>query len=130
MAIIRWLLFIPAAFVSSVVIGALTKWVAGGLLGAEWFGWTSSGAFSAASFIFVGINVCPRKTSAVKWTLLSIIILLGVLSAFGSFVGENPVASLAGFSMVIVGVGFIKMDVSEIANEEKTPEQFIRADRE
>ena len=54
MIVIRWLFFIPVAFVGSVIIGALAKWVAGGFFGLEWLGWSTGGGFSAAAFVFIG----------------------------------------------------------------------------
>jgi hypothetical protein len=123
MRVIRWILFIPAAFVASVIIGALAKWVTDGFFGLEWLGWSTGGGFSAAAFIFIGIKVAPRKSNVVKWVLIVITLLLGLLSAFGAFIGDNPISSLAGIAMVLLGAGFARMDVSEITEAEEVPEQ-------
>jgi len=96
---------------------------AGVFFGLEWLRWSTSGAFSATAFIIVGIKVAPSKSNAVKWVLISIIMILGLVSAVGAFIGDNPVSSLAGIAMFLVAGGFIKMDASEIASNENTPEQ-------
>ena len=121
MSVIRWILFIPTAFVASVIIGALANKVAGSFIGLEWLGWTTSGGFSAAAFVFIGIKVAPGKSNGVKWVLIVITMLSGFLSAIGAFISDNPISSLAGIAMVLVGAGFTRMDVSEITETEGVP---------
>jgi hypothetical protein len=70
MLAIRWLLFIPAAFVASVLASVLGN-LAGSQM-SEFIGFALSGAMAAIAFVTAGLWVAPRKGTLAKWTLITI----------------------------------------------------------
>jgi hypothetical protein len=62
----------------------------------EWISWGVSGAFSGAGFMLTGFKIAPRITKTVKWILIVIVVLIGLMSTIGSLIGENKIAALAG----------------------------------
>ena len=114
MTIVRWLLFIPAAFVVAVIVGALMNFVSQ-IFFPEWISWCISGAFSGAGFMLTGFKVAPRITRTVKWILILIVGVIGLMSAIGSLIGENKTAVLAGAIMVVIAVSFIGKSIDEIS---------------
>lgn len=111
MNFLRWVIYIPCGFMAALVGG----WV--GTAGArfsEFVGFTTSGAFSAAAFIFVGLVVAPKRTNIVKWTLIIPSCLLGVLSAIGKFIGEDKLRMSIGISMAIFSLAFAGVSAKEM----------------
>ena len=76
MTILRWLAFIPAGFVAAIIAGFLGNFGASIFPGITWVAWSTSGAFSAAAFIFVGLRVAPARNRVAKWTLIILSLLL------------------------------------------------------
>lgn len=116
MTILRWILFLPAAFIVSIMLGGLINFVSQSLF-PEWISWASSGAFSGMGFIMTGLKVAPRVTKTVKWSLIIIVGLLGFLSVIGSLIGDNKIAALAGVVMVFIAISFVNTPVDELLNE-------------
>lgn len=104
---------IPFALLVAGIIGGLTNMVAQAWFG-EWLGWTISGAFSASAFLLTSLWIAPIKSNRLKSILCIAIIVLGLISAIGSFMSELQVSSLAGITMVIVGIGFWSTEVDQI----------------
>jgi len=105
MKTVRCILFIPTAFVASLIIGALTHIVADSFFDLPWLAWSISGGFSAYTIVILGIKIAPGKNLAVKWVLIVITVGFGLMSAIGGFfVGDDPDAGFAGVSMIVVGV--------------------------
>ena len=115
MTIVRWILFIPAAFIVAVLVGALTNIVFQSLF-PEWISWGVSGIFSGFGFMLAGFKIAPKITKAVKWALIAIVGLLGLISSIGSLIGENKVAVMAGAFMVIIAILFMGKQIDEISN--------------
>lgn len=110
--VIRWLFFLPAAFVAAVVASAL--FTIGGRIFSEFIALSTGGAMGAVAFIMAGLWVAPKKNNAVKWTLIAISTVLGVLSAAGSMLGEDKLKAATGVCMALVSLGFAKMSPHEI----------------
>ena len=102
MNVIRWVIFIPAAFVASVLTGTAGTYIAEHLYSWKWLIWVVSGSFSAGAFIVVGIKTAPRITSAVKWSLFGLLLGLGAVSTIGSLIGDEPVRAFAGIAMMFI----------------------------
>lgn len=129
MRTIRWILFVPGAFVASVLAGA-----AGNLLGSFWgslFGWMTwdflsedrlawifSGLFSGAAFVWAGAHIAPEVTRLVKWLLVGLLAVIGLMSVGGGFVeGGNRVAAWAGAMMVVIAVVYAQMPAGDFKSE-------------
>ena len=111
----RWLLFVPAGFIAAVVASVLGT-VAGNQF-SEFIGFSTSGALGAAAFIMVGMWVAPRKNNAVKWTLISVSTVFGILSAVGSMLGDDKLKVATGVSMAVISLGFAKLSPDEIRTD-------------
>jgi len=86
----------------------------------EFIGFTTSGAFSAAAFIYVGLVVAPKRTNIVKWTLIIPSCLLGVVSAIGESLSEDKLRMSIGISMAFCSIAFAGMPAKEIFPNNKT----------
>jgi|GEM_PF-4376542 len=132
MRILRWLLCLPAGLVASVIMGALTQiigsiitGVAGnvshgifGGSGAGWYVWLVSGLASAIGFFWAAFRVAPARTRALKWTLVLIVGVLGLMAALGPLmVQREQVRAFAGVAMVLMAVTYSRMSVNQIAVE-------------
>lgn len=120
MTVFRWIVFVPLAFIASVVAGALGH-IIGNFFGWMfwgpdiWYAWFMSGLFSAFAFVWVGVNVAPRITGAVKWTLVGLIAVLGAMATLGGFVeGGQTEGSIAGVVMVVVAIAVARMSLSDL----------------
>ena len=117
---LRWIAFLPTAFLASVIAGAIGHYL-GGFAGAKffdegsWVSWLVSGVVSGFVFVLVGIKVAPEKTNGVKLTLAVFVMALGGISVVGSlFGGEDQTAALAGIAMVLVSIGIIRTPVQDL----------------
>jgi hypothetical protein len=115
MAIIRWIFFLPAAFLASVLAGALGSFITDLMGGALWYQHTMSGVFSGAAMILVGIRIAPQPSRGAKWALILLLLLLGTLATIGALLGTDRSKALTGLAMVFVGLGCIKLAPSELA---------------
>ena len=116
MAAIRWIFFLPVAFLASVLAGAFGTFTTSLMGGAPWFQHTVSGVFSGAAMILVGIRIAPQPSRGVKWALILLLLLLGTLAAIGALLGTDRSKALTGLAMVAVGIGCIKSAPSERAD--------------
>jgi hypothetical protein len=119
---LRWLAFVPLAFIASVVAGAFGTFVADFMGRAPWFQHTVSGIFSGAAMILVGARVAPRRTQAVKWILIGLLAVLGVIAALGGLLGPDRTKALTGVTMVLTGLGFMKLAPSDLAQGPSPPQ--------
>lgn len=110
LAPIRWIGFLPCAFVASVAAGYLGFATVHLLGGALWCAWAVSGLFSGFAFINIGLIVAPSTTDMVKWTLVILVSFLGLASALGALlVSAERSQAWAGLVMVIVAVFFVRL---------------------
>lgn len=128
MRTVRWILFLPGAFVASLVAGVVGNlignfwgtyfdWMTPWFLTAEQLAWLISGLLSALTFIWAGALIAPKVSSTVKWLLVGTVIVLGLASTLGGFVeGGNPVASLAGLAMIAIGIGYARIPLEDFGN--------------
>jgi hypothetical protein len=72
MTALRWLFFIPLAFVASILAGAFAYWF--GFMIVRYFdlytigevvAWFGSGLGSGVAFIFIGMRIAPLKNNKV-----------------------------------------------------------------
>ena len=109
MNVLRWVFFLPAGFVSSVLSGYLATTVTELFGGASWYSWMLSGAVSGVVFILVALAIAPKDHPVAKWVVFSVVVLLGVASALGPIlVGKDMVRSLAGVAMAIAAFWLIR----------------------
>jgi hypothetical protein len=122
MTALRWLSFIPLAFLASMLAGAVGYWSvefsAVRYFGLEESGraiaWIGSGLGSGFGFMLVGMKIAPLRNNKVKWTLVTIVVAFGTISAIGEFFGgDNKVAALAGVATVMIGIGAARTSVEE-----------------
>jgi hypothetical protein len=111
--IIRWVFFIPAAFVASIFAGAAGTYIAKHLYSWQWLIWVVSGCFSAVVFILVGVRVAPRMTGIVKWSLIGLLLGLGSSSAIGSLIGHEPVEAIAGIAMTVIALACARLSIPQ-----------------
>jgi len=113
MAVLRWILFIPAAFVGGALLSFLFRM--GAFIFPEIIRFLACGAGGAIGMWAAGLYVAPRKTQAVKWILIGLAVLLGLLSAIGSLLaGEDKLEAAIGISMLITALGFSGVKLDEI----------------
>lgn len=115
MTVLRWIAFIPAGFVAAIIAGFLGNFGASIFPGITWIAWSTSGAFSTAVFIFVGLKVAPRRNRIAKWTLIILTLILGLIAGLGSLLGDQPVSVFCGVAMILVSIGFMSINPEEIA---------------
>jgi hypothetical protein len=120
--VLRWLAFIPSGFFAAVIAGVLTNLGANFFLRITWIAWSTSGAFSAAAFILVGLKVAPTCNRTAKWSLIIPSLLFGVISGLGSLLGDDPVSVLCGVAMIAVSIGFMGMKPEGILEEKLSDE--------
>ena len=113
MNIIRWVFFIPAAFIASIIVGAGGTYIAEHFYSWQWLIWVVSGSFSAGAFILVGVRVAPRMTGIVKWSLIGLLLGLGSSSAIGSLIGNEPVKAFAGIAMTLIGLACVGLSIPQ-----------------
>lgn len=112
---IRWILYLPAAFIASMIAGLLGNLIASMFGGADWYVWVVSGAASAGSFLFVAFYIAPYANAFTKWSTISVVAALGALSATGSLLGDGQkVASFAGLTMLMFSVWAAKQPIREL----------------
>lgn len=118
MTILRWILFIPAGVLAGVIASALFRM--GAFIFPDIIEFLVSGAAGAAGMIVAGLYVAPKKCAAVKWTLISLAVILGVLSVAGSLLaGDDKLEAAIGISMVIVALGFSATPANEVLEQSK-----------
>jgi hypothetical protein len=122
MTALRWLFFIPLAFVASIAVGACGYWFGNisvryfdlGEIG-EVISWTMSGIGSGIALILVGLKIAPVRNNKVKWVLVAIVMTFGTISAMGEFFGgDSKVGALAGVAMILIGIGVARTPVEEL----------------
>jgi len=120
---LRWLFFIPLAFVASLLAGVFAYWFGTFMIVryydlydiGEVIAWFGSGLGSGFAFIFVGMRIAPIKNNKVKWTLVAITMTLGIISAIGGFFGGgNHVVGLAGVAMVLIAYAAARSPVEQL----------------
>ena len=117
LTVLRLVAYLPSGFIAAMVGG----WV--GVAGArfcEFIGFTTSGAFSAAAFVCVGLAVAPKRNNIVKWTLVIPSFFVGVLSAIGESLSEDKLRMSIGISMAFCSIAFAAMPAKEIFPNNKT----------
>lgn len=118
-ALFRWLLFLPAGFIAAVVAGAVGSFGAGRY--SEFVGFTTSGGFSAAGFIYIGMLVAPKRNEIVKWILIVPSFLCGVLSSLADFIAEDDKLRVSmGISMAVLSLLFAAIPAKEMFRNEST----------
>jgi hypothetical protein len=115
---LRWIAFIPAAFVASVIASFLGT-LAGGRF-SEFIGFTTSGAFAAFAFVIAGLTVAPVQSKTVKWVLIALSASLGAISAFGSWLGEDKLKVATGLSMLFFSFAIGTMPLTETSRPART----------
>lgn len=110
--VLRWIAFIPAAFVASV-IGSFFGTLTGGQV-SEFIGFTTSGAFAALAFVIAGLLVAPIQTRSVKWVLIALSASLGAVSAYGSWLGDDRLKVATGLTMLFVSFGVGTFPLTDI----------------
>ncbi len=105
MTLLRWILFLPASFVGGLFASFLLRM--GAFIFPEIIRFLVCGAGGAAGMVYCGLYVAPRKTQAVKWVLIVLAALLGLLSALGSLLaGKDKLETAIGISMFLTALAF------------------------
>ena len=114
MALLRWIAFLPLAVLSAIVAGALGYYLVD-RFGAQWFNaghvvpWIASGAGSSAAFLAVGTKIAPAANAAMKWPLVGLLFIAGVVSAVGALLGgTDRVAAIPGLIMVLTAISVVR----------------------
>lgn len=115
MRVIRWILCIPAGFVASVILGALAQMLGTAFGGANWYVWMVGGAASGVAFFWVAFRVAPERTAALKWTVVAIVGLLGLMATLGPLMTRrNTARAFAGVAMVVLATSYARKSVDEV----------------
>lgn len=96
----RWLLFLPAGFAASVLVGFLAGLFFGLRNDAPWWGNLLSGALTAFAFFYVSIVVVPRYSKAVLGIVLLLIGLLSLLSMSSFLIDGERLNGFFGVGMI------------------------------
>ncbi len=114
MKTIRWILFIPAGIVAGVLASAAFRF--GAFMFPEIIRLIVCGAAGAGGMILAGLYVAPVRCAPVKWTLVVLAIVIGVISALGSLLGERDNLEAAiGIATVITALSVSGIKAEEIA---------------
>ena len=113
LTVLRWIVFLPAAFIASVIAGLFMR-MAGGFY-SEFMAFVFCGAFSGAAFIAVGLFVAPVRSELLKWILIIITILCGVADTYDKAHGDDKLKMATGISMVLFSLIFILLPADVIA---------------
>lgn len=125
MTVLRWILFLPASFVGGVIASFLFQM--GAFIFPEIIRFLACGAGGAAVMVFSGLYVAPRKTKVVKWILILLAALLGLLSALGSILaGKDKLEAAIGIAMVVTAFAFSGVKPDKIT---ETAQPSASADR-
>jgi uncharacterized membrane protein YfcA len=117
MTILRWIAFIPAGIISSVIASALFGMSA--FMFPDFVSYFVTGASGAIGLIIGGLYVAPKRNTAVKNTMIVLTVILGVLSTAGSLIaGENMQRVSNGIFMVLFALFFLIIPANEILNPE------------
>lgn len=88
MNFIRWILFIPLAFIAallgSTILNLVWQFVLGDGKIMSGISWLLSGGIASYFWMLTGMIVAPIKNNRTKWILLSLLFLVSVLSIAGS----------------------------------------------
>ena len=113
MTLLRWILFLPAAFVGGVIASFLFRMSS--FILPEIIGFLLCGSVGAAGMVFSGLYVAPRKTKVVKWILILLAALLGLLSALGSLLaGKDKLEVVIGIATILTAFAFSGVKPDEI----------------
>ena len=121
MIILRWVLFLPASLAGGTIAAILLT--IGSSMFPDAIVLIFRGFGSAAGMVYCGLYVAPRKTQAVKWTLIILAALLGLYSGLKSLAGQKPFESAVGFSTLLSALGFAGMkpdQINEVAEQAGT----------
>lgn len=114
---IRWISFLPLAFVVSSIAGALAKTFMGlfsmnrGL--PDFVPWTVSAFVQGAIFVIVGLRIAPKIDAATKWLLAIPMIVTGVIAALGGAMTNDP-AAWGGVAVAFVGIAIARMSPEKL----------------
>ena len=115
MLFLRWIICIPAAFVGSILLGAIATDVVNAFGVVNWYAWFVSGAASAFAFFWISFRIAPARPPILKWAVVLIIAALGLMAAIGPvIVDKEPMRAFAGVAMLFMAVAYSRMRVSEI----------------
>jgi hypothetical protein len=109
---LRWIAFIPGAFLAAVIAGYLGTLV--GSWTSEFIGFVTSGGFSAFGFVIGGLTIAPAKSKKVKWLLIVLAAVLGALSAYGSWHGDDKLKVATGLAMMLVALSLGSMPLTDV----------------
>jgi len=125
MRTLRWIVFLPAAAIVGLIGGKLGD-ILGVLVfhGKNWAACLFSGFLAAGFFILAGLKVAPFRNSAVKWVLITLSLIFGVLSTIGGFLSTEPVSAFAGLGMIVAALTFVAMRPQTVqVNKEHQPSE-------
>ena len=120
MHILRWIAFLPAAAIVGLLCGKLGE-ILGILLshGKTWFSSLFGGLLLATCFITVGLKVAPSRHNFVKWILIVLCIIFGVMVIIGGFLSNETENALAGVGEIFIALAFIAVSAHKFLNSEK-----------
>lgn len=141
MTTLKWIAFFPIAAFTGLFVGGLIL-LGGNYLVGKWaipsgFVIYIGSAMIPAMWVTAGLQVAPKKSHAVKWVLLSPLLLFCILLAIGlvslvfgssppekNLLGESLSNSLSIFwQMVLYDAGFIIGTIFIVA---KSPDEIIK----
>ncbi|MDD3323646.1 MAG: hypothetical protein PHN38_00785 [Sulfurospirillaceae bacterium] len=118
MDFIRKILFIPIAFMASILAGIFGFYF--GQISESFFvidigmPQGASGIFSALAFVVVGLKLYPNPTNQIKNLLAILIIIFGIVSSFGSYM-SGDIGIITGVAMILGGIGAFRMSVEKLS---------------
>lgn len=116
MRFLRWILAIPLGFVASVLAGVAGGWFAHFYGQPTWWVHLISGVASGVSFFWVAYRVAPAANTRLKWILVCVVGILGVLSFAGPIIARKQwFQSLEGLGMMLMAVVYSRQSKSELA---------------
>ncbi|MEI6398733.1 MAG: hypothetical protein WCO71_08180 [Pseudomonadota bacterium] len=129
LTVLRWIVFLPGAFIASFIMGCAI--VISENLSTSMFFWSgffssevsciefiffvACGAMFSWVFIFVGIFLAPVRSEMLKWILIIIAILCGVIDAYVNAYSDDKLKMATGISMVLVSLFYRNETAKEIA---------------
>jgi len=121
MNFIRWIAFIPGGLLLGTFASLVGTW--GGSWFPEFIQDILCGFFGASGTIIGGFMIAPARHPAVKWIMIILCLLVGVLSILGALAPHGePKGIFIGASVLIAAICLGFVPTKELVNDNPTPQ--------
>ncbi len=80
----------------------------------DFAGFIMGGFAGAGAFFIIGMKIAPVKNAFAKFSLIFLIVVMGIYSGIAGWNREDKLECATGFTAVLIGLAFIRMKRDEI----------------